>query len=162
MQSAAPSRPQPAQVAGRARSRAREASSPMPRPSSAMTSTAGGWQGPPIRRSPGTHRGITRASQPRANGPGSVAVPDHVDRRFRDQAAAAGMLDVAYDFADSPIGTLLVATSERGVCRISFDPEPERELTTLAKDFGVRVLRSPGPVEGVRRELHEYFEGSRR
>ena len=91
-----------------------------------------------------------------------TTVPDHVDRRFRDQAAAAGMLDVAYDFADSPIGTLLVATSERGVCRISFDPEPERELTTLAKDFGVRVLRSPGPVEGVRRELHEYFEGSRR
>ena len=91
-----------------------------------------------------------------------TTVPDHVDRRFRDQAAAAGMLDVAYDFADSPIGTLLVAASERGVCRISFDPEPERELAALAKAFGVRVLRSPGPVEGVRRELDEYFEGSRK
>jgi methylated-DNA-[protein]-cysteine S-methyltransferase len=89
-------------------------------------------------------------------------VPDHLDRRFRDEAAATGLLDVAYDFTDSPVGTLLVAASERGVCRISFDPEPEQELTELAAAFGARILRAPGPVEGLRRELDEYFEGSRR
>jgi methylated-DNA-[protein]-cysteine S-methyltransferase len=91
-----------------------------------------------------------------------ITVPDHLDRRFRDQAAAAGLLDVAYDFTDSPVGTLLVAASERGVCRISFDPEPERELEALAAAFGVRVLRASGPVATLRRELDEYFEGDRR
>ena len=91
-----------------------------------------------------------------------TTVPDRLDRRFRDAAALAGLLDVAYDFADSPVGTLLVAANARGLCRISFDPEPERELETLARAFGARVLRSPGPVDGVRRELDEYFEGERR
>ena len=91
-----------------------------------------------------------------------TTVPNGLDRRFRDAAASAGLLDVAYDFADSPVGRLLVAASERGVCRISFDPEPERELDELARTFGTRVLRSPGPVEDVRRELDEYFEGARR
>jgi methylated-DNA-[protein]-cysteine S-methyltransferase len=89
-------------------------------------------------------------------------LPTDLDRRFRATAAAEGLLDVAYDLTDSPIGPLLVAATERGVCRISFDPEPDREAEALARAFGTRVLRTPGPVEAVRRELHEYFEGRRR
>ncbi|HET9214017.1 MAG TPA: methylated-DNA--[protein]-cysteine S-methyltransferase [Gaiellaceae bacterium] len=91
-----------------------------------------------------------------------TAVPDELDHRFREAAADAGLLDVAYDVADSPVGPLLLATSERGLCRISFDPEPERELEALARAFGLRVLRSPRGVDGVRRELDEYFAGRRR
>jgi methylated-DNA-[protein]-cysteine S-methyltransferase len=91
-----------------------------------------------------------------------TTVPDSLDRRFRDAAASAGLLDVAYDFADSPVGRLLVAASGRGICRISFDPDPELELEALAHAFGARVLRSPGPVDDLRRELDEYFEGARR
>jgi methylated-DNA-[protein]-cysteine S-methyltransferase len=90
-----------------------------------------------------------------------TTLPDRLDSRFREAAAAEGLLDVAYDFTDSPIGRLLVAASGRGVCRISFDPEPERELDALAHAFGTRVLRAPGPVDAVRRELDEYFEGTR-
>jgi methylated-DNA-[protein]-cysteine S-methyltransferase len=90
-----------------------------------------------------------------------MTVSHDLDRRFRAAAADAGLLDVAYDFADSPLGRLLVATSERGLCRVSFDPEPEREVETLARAFGARVLRSPGPVDDVRRELDEYFAGRR-
>jgi methylated-DNA-[protein]-cysteine S-methyltransferase len=90
-----------------------------------------------------------------------TSVPDELDRRFRDAAATAGLLDVAYDYADTPIGRLLVATNERGLCRISFDPEPERELDWLATAFGARVLRSAKPNDPVRRELDEYFEGGR-
>ncbi len=91
-----------------------------------------------------------------------TTVPDRLDHSFRDAAASAGLLDVAYDFTDSPIGRLLVAASEQGVCRISFDPEPEQELEELAAAFGARVLRAPRPVEAVRRELDEYFQGERR
>ena len=88
-----------------------------------------------------------------------MTAPHELDRRFRDAAAAEGLLDVAYDLTDSPVGPLLVAASERGLCRISFDPEPEREVEALARAFGARVLRSPQPVDEVRRELDEYFEG---
>jgi methylated-DNA-[protein]-cysteine S-methyltransferase len=90
-----------------------------------------------------------------------TGVPEELDRRFRDSAASEGLLDVAYDVTQSPIGPLLVAASDRGVCRISFDPEPEHELEALARAFGPRVLRSSAPVDRVRRELDEYFEGKR-
>jgi len=82
-----------------------------------------------------------------------------LDRRFRDAAASAGLLDVAYDYAETPVGDVLLAATPRGVCRISYFGEAEVE--TLARQFGVRVLRSPKPVERVRRQLDEYFEGRR-
>jgi methylated-DNA-[protein]-cysteine S-methyltransferase len=88
-----------------------------------------------------------------------MTVPTDLDRRFRTAAAAAGLLDVAYDVVDSPLGPLLVAATPRGVCRISFDPEPEEQAETLARSFGARVLRTP--LDGPRRELDEYFEGRR-
>jgi len=90
-----------------------------------------------------------------------MSVPMDIDRTFRDRAAAEGVLDVAYDLIDSPVGELLLAATEHGVCRISFDPEPERAIEELARIHGVRVLRSPGPLQHPRRELDEYFEGSR-
>jgi methylated-DNA-[protein]-cysteine S-methyltransferase len=89
-------------------------------------------------------------------------VSPHLDRRFRDSAARDSLLDVAYDLIDSPVGTLLVAATERGFCRIAYDADPERELDRLARAFGVRVLRSPLPIEPARRQLDEYFEGRRR
>jgi methylated-DNA-[protein]-cysteine S-methyltransferase len=91
-----------------------------------------------------------------------VTVSPDLDRRFRDAAAAEGLLDVAYDLAETPIGRLLVAVTDRGLCEISFDPEPEREAETLSRAFGVRVLRSPRPTEKARRQLDEYFAGERR
>jgi methylated-DNA-[protein]-cysteine S-methyltransferase len=90
------------------------------------------------------------------------AVSTELDRRFRDAAAREGLLDAAYDFVDSPVGPLFVATSKRGVCRISYDAEPDRELERLVRDFGLRVLRSAKPIDTARRELDEYFEGRRR
>jgi methylated-DNA-[protein]-cysteine S-methyltransferase len=91
-----------------------------------------------------------------------TTVPTALDERFRAAAAAEHLLDVAYDLTDSPVGPLLVAASERGLCRISFSPEPEAVLEALARAHGARVLRSPRPVDEIRRELDEYFEGRRR
>jgi methylated-DNA-[protein]-cysteine S-methyltransferase len=90
-----------------------------------------------------------------------MTVPSRIDTAFRERAAAEALLDVAYDLTDSPIGPLLVAATERGVCEIAFDPDPEQEIDRLARLHGVRVLRSPRPVEEARRELDEYFEGRR-
>jgi methylated-DNA-[protein]-cysteine S-methyltransferase len=91
-----------------------------------------------------------------------MTVSPELDARFRDAAAAEGLLDVAYDFADTPVGRLLVAVTDRGLCEISYDPEPERELEQLARGFGSRVLRSPRPTDEARRQLDEYFAGDRR
>jgi methylated-DNA-[protein]-cysteine S-methyltransferase len=86
-------------------------------------------------------------------------LPSELDRRFREAASAAGLLDVAYDLTDSPVGTLLVAATDRGLARVAY--RPDEALDELARDFGVRVLRVPRRLDSVRRELDEYFAGTR-
>jgi methylated-DNA-[protein]-cysteine S-methyltransferase len=90
-----------------------------------------------------------------------MTISPTLDQRFREAAAAAGLLDVAYDFADTPVGTLLIATTERGLCRISYDSRPDRAAEALAETYGPRVLRAAKPLDPVRRQLDEYFEGTR-
>jgi len=86
-----------------------------------------------------------------------------LDERFRAAAAAADLLDAAFDvLEDTPVGPLLVGMTDRGLCRISFDAEPEHHLESLARLYGSRVLRSAKPFERLRRELDEYFAGRRR
>ena len=86
-----------------------------------------------------------------------MTISPELDRRFRDAADREGLVDVAYDLADSPVGELLVAETDRGLARISYFPEGMEE--TLARTFGPRVLRIP--LDAVRRELDEYFAGRR-
>ena len=90
-----------------------------------------------------------------------MKVSTELDRRFRDAAVEAGLLDVAYDVVETPIGQLFVATTERGLCRISYDTDPEPLVEGLARAIGKRVLRSPRAVDETRRQLDEYF-GHRR
>jgi methylated-DNA-[protein]-cysteine S-methyltransferase len=89
-------------------------------------------------------------------------VSPELDSRFRAVAAEKGLLDVAYDVLDSPVGELFVGVSDRGVCVISYEADPDAQLERLARGFGSRVLRSPRPVDPARRQLDEYFEGKRR
>jgi methylated-DNA-[protein]-cysteine S-methyltransferase len=84
-----------------------------------------------------------------------------LDRKFRDAAVSQGLLDVAYDLVDTPIGTLLIAATGRGLCRIAYDADADQEVERLARSFGVRVLRSASPIDPARRQLDEYFEGHR-
>jgi len=88
-----------------------------------------------------------------------MSVSEELDNRFREAAAAAGLIDAAFDLADTPIGTLLVAATDRGLCQISFDTD--RGLDELSRHFGTRVLRVPRKLDVTRRELDEYFEGRR-
>ena len=90
-----------------------------------------------------------------------MTVSPELDARFRDAAAAEGLLDVAYELHDSPVGELFVAVTDRGVCEIHYDADPDAEAERLARLFGTRVLRSPRPTDEARRQLDEYFAGSR-
>ena len=92
-----------------------------------------------------------------------MTIPASLDQRFRDAAAAEGLLDAAYDLVDSPIGPLLIGATSRGLCRISFDADrdPAAELEQLAGRFGTRVLRVPGELDATRQQLDDYFEGRR-
>ena len=85
-----------------------------------------------------------------------IVSPD-LDARFRAAAVRDGLVDVRYDVVESPVGPLFVAATDRGLCRISYSIDRQDE--SLARTFGLRVLRAP--IDEVRRELDEYFEGRR-
>jgi len=91
-----------------------------------------------------------------------TSVSPELDTRFRAAAAEAGLLDVAYDVVESPLGELFVGVSERGLCVISYESDPDVEIERLARGFGSRVLRSARPVDPARRQLDEYFAGKRK
>lgn len=90
-----------------------------------------------------------------------MTVTVDLDRRFRDAAARSGLLDAAYDVVETPLGELVVAVTERGLLRISYDADPARTLEHVARTVGRSVLRAPTVVDGARRELDEYFSGRR-
>jgi len=81
-------------------------------------------------------------------------------RRLAEHADSEGLLDVAYANVDSPYGTLLVATTPRGIVRLSLpNYDPEEALEELAEKVSPRVLEAPARLERARRELDLYFEG---
>jgi methylated-DNA-[protein]-cysteine S-methyltransferase len=87
--------------------------------------------------------------------------PD-LDTRFRNAAAERGLLDVAYDVVATPLGDLFVGVSDRGLCVISYEADPDAQVERLARGFGSRVLRSARPIDPTRRQLDEYFAGKRK
>jgi methylated-DNA-[protein]-cysteine S-methyltransferase len=81
---------------------------------------------------------------------------------FEKVAAREGLLDVAYGFADSPFGRLLVAVTPRGLVRLAYPDRPvDAELEELSREVSPRILESPRATDEVRRELAAYFEGTR-
>jgi len=90
--------------------------------------------------------------------------PESVLRaRLADAAEDAGLLDVAYRVVDSPVGRLLLAATERGLVRVAFDGEDhDAVLHRLAEAISPRVLLAPRRLDGVARQLDEYFHARRR
>ncbi len=79
---------------------------------------------------------------------------------FRRRAADDGLLDVAYADLDSPLGTLGVFVTPRGVVRVAYG-NAESELEHLAERLSPRILAAPERTDPLRRELDEYFAGRR-
>jgi methylated-DNA-[protein]-cysteine S-methyltransferase len=81
-----------------------------------------------------------------------------------EAAEAASLIDVAYARHDTPVGSLLLAATPRGLVRVSYlDGEGaiEHDLAQLARTVSPRVLAAPGRLDEARRELDEYFAGAR-
>jgi methylated-DNA-[protein]-cysteine S-methyltransferase len=77
----------------------------------------------------------------------------------------SGLIDVSYVVEDSPVGRLLLAATGDGlVCLHYVDREAdlEQSLGQLAERLSPRVLRAPRRLDAPRRELDEFFAGSRR
>jgi methylated-DNA-[protein]-cysteine S-methyltransferase len=82
--------------------------------------------------------------------------------RLSDRIAAQGLADVSYAPVDSPFGTLLLAGTKRGLVRLAFPEESvDSVLERLARKVSPRIVEAPAPLDAVRRELEEYFEGRR-
>jgi methylated-DNA-[protein]-cysteine S-methyltransferase len=77
-----------------------------------------------------------------------------------EQAAAEGLVDVAYATVDSPFGPLLIAATPRGLIRVGLpSQDTEETLEDLAERVSPRVLEAPGELDEVRRQLDLYFDG---
>ncbi|TWD80763.1 methylated-DNA-[protein]-cysteine S-methyltransferase [Kribbella amoyensis] len=68
--------------------------------------------------------------------------------------------DVSYALHDTPIGTMLLATAAGKVVASSFADE-ETMTNRLARAVSPRVLRQPGQLDDLRRQLDEYLAGRR-
>ncbi|GAB3039467.1 methylated-DNA--[protein]-cysteine S-methyltransferase [Parafrigoribacterium mesophilum] len=82
--------------------------------------------------------------------------------RLEQAAQREGILDVAYDLHDTPVGTLLLAATRAGLVRVAYvDGGHVDVLATLAAAVSPRILRAPHRLQDVARQLDEYFAGTR-
>jgi methylated-DNA-[protein]-cysteine S-methyltransferase len=92
-----------------------------------------------------------------------AAAHERLRLRLASQAHDRGLLDVAYRTFDAPVGSLLLAATERGLVRVAYASEDhDRVLETLAARISPRILASPARLDTAARELDEYFAGRRR
>ncbi len=81
--------------------------------------------------------------------------------RLAARAQAAGLLEVAYRTLESPLGTLLIAGTPRGLLRVALPCEsPQQVLAALAESVGPRILLAPRSLDRAARELDRYFAGA--
>ena len=83
-------------------------------------------------------------------------------RLIRD-ALEDDALKIAYTVVDSPVGKLLLATTEQGIVRVAFELEDHQAvLQRLADTVSPSILRAPSRLDEAARQLDEYFSGTRR
>jgi methylated-DNA-[protein]-cysteine S-methyltransferase len=91
------------------------------------------------------------------------AAEHRLHARLVQAAETAGLLDIAYRTLDTPVGTLLLAATDRGLIRVAYEREDHaRALESLADKVSPRILKAPGRLDRVAREITEYFAGTRR
>jgi methylated-DNA-[protein]-cysteine S-methyltransferase len=82
--------------------------------------------------------------------------------RLADAAERDGVLDVGYRTLDTPVGTLLLAATGLGLVRVAFQSQDhDAVLAGLSSAVSPRILRAPGRLDEVCRQLEQYFAGRR-
>jgi len=105
----------------------------------------------------------TAALLARAAVPAGAETLSRLHGRLEEAAAREGILDVAYTTIDSPVGRLLLASTEQGLVRVAYAIEDhDKVLDTLTTRLSPRVLRAPRRLDEAARELDQYFNGSRK
>ncbi len=88
---------------------------------------------------------------------------DRLRTTLARRAGTDGLLDVAHGTYDSPLGPLTVMVTPRGLVRLSYAHEAvEEQLAELAAIISPRIMSAPERTDEVRRQLDDYFAGTRR
>ena len=87
-----------------------------------------------------------------------AAVLARLQDRLAQQAAEHELLDIAYRTLDTPVGTLLLATTPTGLVRIAYPNEGhDHVLTQLAQRVSPRILHAPDRLDPAARQIDQYF-----
>lgn len=84
--------------------------------------------------------------------------------RFAARAAENGDADVAYAVVDTPAGRVVAARTPTGLVRLAyedFNGGLDQILERLAARLSPRIVEAPARLDDTRRELDEYFAGTR-
>jgi methylated-DNA-[protein]-cysteine S-methyltransferase len=84
--------------------------------------------------------------------------------RFAARAASEGLVDIAFEDHETPLGRMRISATDTGILRIILPAEnAEAVLEDLASKVSARILGVSTPaITTTRRELDEYFDGRRR
>lgn len=95
----------------------------------------------------------------------TITLPEYeaARERFVLRADAEGLIDVAAEQHDTPLGRILLAATTVGVVRVGLPNEPaDAVLDDLADSISPRTLKaSRTSLTAARRQLDEYFGGLR-
>jgi methylated-DNA-[protein]-cysteine S-methyltransferase len=96
------------------------------------------------------------------NDANTAATLARLHRRLERDAEQSDLLDVGYRTLDTPLGPLLLAATPVGLVRVAYASEGhDAVLESLADKVSPRILRAPARLDGVAREIDEYFAGTR-
>jgi methylated-DNA-[protein]-cysteine S-methyltransferase len=83
-----------------------------------------------------------------------MTVDQALSERFLERAEARGLVDVAVATMDSPIGSLLLMATPKGLVRIAFESENRDEVFgEVAERLSPRILDAPRRLDPVRLRL---------
>lgn len=84
--------------------------------------------------------------------------------RTSARAADEGLAEIAYALIDAPVGRIVAAATPRGLLRLAYEFDNggvDSVLDQMAQRLSPRIVEAPARLDGVRRELDEYFDGRR-
>ena len=109
------------------------------------------------------HHTALEQSLREAQGP-APATWERIRRDLTSEAERSGLIDVAFERHDSPLGTIIVGATREGLVRVGLPAEHEDDvLQQLAERVSARILHaSRESLTQTRRQLDEYFGRDRR